>query len=368
MQHGPAADSSSSTFPHDFYYRHTFFSKFVGGVSGAVFEQGVFHPVDTAAKTAMANKSKTLPWLRALVAREGMLGATKQLYGGFALATAKKGPMRLYKYGLQDEFNTELSKRYQKAAEALFGVYGNVVIQTAAGAATGAFEPVFFQAIDTLQVRKQVKQESISVENAKKLGLRNLYRATFVTGLGRNVPGSIGLFGGSELANHMMDNQDHKSDIKNLGAKTGGAFFSLILSQPGDVIKTDMQTKQISFLKAWEAITWRQLFSSGLVTRLALAGKVGFGFLVIEKGMNYSKELFGEKVETPRKSSRVEELSRILEEDDTSARDAVLSNSSAALLNSFNAHFSNESSPDSRLIEEPDEVAVLTKEFKKAKI
>lgn len=363
MQQGPSRNNSSSTDPLHFHYTHTFYSKLIGATFGAIAEQGVFHPVDTAAKTAMANKTKTLPWLRALVAKEGMLSATKQLYGGFMLGVAKKAPMRSYKYGVQDHLNEVLSKQYGEAANIWFGAYGNVIIQATAGATTGALEPfLLFQLVDTMQVRKQVLKEPITFENAKKLGFRNLSRATIVTGFARNVPGSIGLFGGSELANQLMNNKDHESNGKNLLSKWIGALFSLGFSQPGDVIKTDMQTKLISFGEALNGVTMKQLFSSGLTTRLALSGKIGFGFLVIEKGMHYSKQLFGERVEVPKKSSRIMESSREVE-DDTNIRDEILSNSSPTLLNSFNANGVDEASSGSRLVEEDDNIVVDNDEF-----
>lgn len=291
MKAGASSDSNSNT-PQ---YRHTAFSKFFGTALGALGEQALFHPIDTVAKTAMAKKQPVLPWLQNLVVQKGAVGSLQQLYRAFTLGYAKKAPLRMYKYGVQDEVAARLKVQYGDSATLQFGPYGHVVVQSVAGALTGIFEPVFFQWIDTLQVRKQVLGEPISFASAQKLGIRGLYQGAIVTGLGRNVLGAPALFGGSELANQLMGNQDHRSDLKNLIAKWFGAFASLVVSQPGDVVKTTMQVEQIGFLTAMRRVSWRQMFTSGLGPRLVMSGKVGTGFLFIEKSMNLAKEWFGEE-------------------------------------------------------------------------
>ncbi|MGE3317974.1 MAG: hypothetical protein AB7I18_01650 [Candidatus Berkiella sp.] len=294
MKAGASSDSNSNT-PQ---YNHTPFSKFFGTALGALGEQTFFHPIDTIAKTAMAKKQPVLPWMRDLFAEKGPLGATQQLYRAFMLGYAKKAPLRIYKYGVQDEVAARLKVQYGDEAASRLGPYGHVAIQTVAGGLTGVFEPVFFQWIDTLQVRKQVLGEPISLESASKLGIRGLYQGAIVTGVGRNALGAAGLFGGSELANQLMDNQDHHSNLKNLAAKWFGAFASLVASQPGDVIKTTMQVEQTGFMTAMSRVSWRQMFTSGLGPRLVMSGKVGTGFLFIEKSMNLAKKWFGEEVKS----------------------------------------------------------------------
>lgn len=305
MKAGASSDSNSNNTPQ---HRHTHFSKFFGTALGAFGEQTLFHPIDTVAKTAMANKQPILPWLRDLFALKGPIGATQQLYGAFTLGYVKKAPLRMYKYGVQDEVAVALRTKYGESANRQFGEYGHVVLQSIAGGLTGAFEPVFFQGIDTLQVRKQVLREPISISSAQNLGITGLWRGSIVTGLSRNVPGAIGLFGGSEYANHVMGNQDHDSDAKNLLAKWFGAFLSLVASQPGDVVKTTMQVEQIGFFYAMKSISWKQMFTNGLGPRLVMSGKVGTGFLFVEKGMQVAKELFGEKVERTQKLVDVDSL------------------------------------------------------------
>ncbi|MCS5711502.1 hypothetical protein [Candidatus Berkiella aquae] len=355
MQHGPSAQSQSSSLPE---YRHTYFSKLFGAGSGAFIEQGIFHGLDTASKNAMAHNQPVLPWFRGLVQQEGILGATKRLYAGFGIGLLKKAPMRSYKYGVQDALNDYLTREYGAAFERTFGVYGVVAIQALAGATTGAFEPWFFQPIDTLQIRKQALKEKVSFENAKKLGVRNLYRASLFTGMFRNVPGSIGLFGGSEFANAMMDNQDHHSNAKNLLAKWGGAFLSLILSQPGDVVKTKMQVHQKGFLPTLKDVTVKELVTSGLSARLLMSAKVGVGFLVIEKTMSASKRLFGEEVK----------LSRVSSMDEDSIVAAVFNSSSESFVPGFEG---GERQVGERLVDQDathEQIDELTEKMKKVRM
>lgn len=307
MKTGPHNNNNSNA-ENPTNIRHTAFSKFFGTAMGAFGEQSILHPVDTVAKTAMAKKIPVLPWLRDLVTQQGPVGTVQQLYRAFWLGYGKKAPLRIYKYGFQDELAARLKFMYGEEATAQFGTYGHIMIQTASGGVTGALEPLFFQSIDTLQVRKQVLGEPISIENAKKLGIRGLYKGALVTGLGRNTLGSAGLFGGSEYANHLLDNRDHRSDAKNLAAKWAGAFMSLLFSQPGDMVKTTMQIEQISFFPALNRISWKQMFTNGLGPRLVMSGKVGIGFLLIEKSMEVAKQWFGERVDSPSGDVNVDNL------------------------------------------------------------
>ncbi len=345
MQHGPSGESNnkSNDVPE---LRHTKFSKFFGTALGALGEQVFFHPVDTVAKTSMAKNLNIFPWLSELVRKEGLTGTSTVLYRGFILGYGKKAPLRVYKYGVQDELAERMTLHFGVDAQTHFGDYGHVAIQTGAGAVTGIFEPVFFQWIDTLQVRKQVLGEKISYSNATSLGWTGLYRGSLVTGLGRNAPGAAGLFGGSELANHLMDNKDHHSDAKNLLAKWGGAFMSLVFSQPGDVIKTRMQVQQITFTQAIKGISLGEVLTSGLGARLFMSAKVGAGFLLIEKCMNLSKEWFGERgprsksspPSTPEVSSpQVSEGSNDNQIDSATLRFDVLLEKQPALLQNFDS-------------------------------
>ncbi|MBS0285747.1 MAG: hypothetical protein JSR17_00100 [Proteobacteria bacterium] len=306
-QSGPTNESHQETsHSHTHHKQHTAFSKFIGAAAGAGIEQGLLHGVDTSAKFAMANHTSALAWIKHLVASEGIPGATARLYNGFGLALLKKGPMRVYKYGVQDELLEKLDESFGDAADEKFGPYGHSVLQGVAGAITGIMEPfVGFQVPDTLQVRQQArknKAQKVSItEDAKNLGLRGLFRGSVVTGFGRNMPGAVGLFGGSAAANQAMGNEDHHSVTKNLAAKWFGAFLSLIASQPGDVVKTKMQVEQKNLIEVLKTITPQQLFTSGLLPRLAMSAKVGLGFFVIEGCMNWAKEHFGEKVESSTK-------------------------------------------------------------------
>lgn len=296
MHQGPEKSDQSQR-------QHTPFSKFFGAVVGATGEQLIFHPVDTTAKALMAQKQGLLPWMKVLLAERGVMGGVMQLYNGLGLALIKKPPMRWYKYGVQDEINAQMTTHYQEAAKQHFGLYSKVVMQCFAGGVTGIIEPWFFQPIDTLQIRKQVLKEQVTKANAQALGLKGLYRGALFTGFGRNLPGSIGLFGGSAFANQVMKNDDYaskdRSQLLNLAAKWFGALTSLVLSQPGDVIKTNMQVKQVPLREAFKDVTVKQLFTGGLGPRLFMSFKVGVGFFLIEEAMNYSRILFGKDSDAP---------------------------------------------------------------------
>jgi hypothetical protein len=260
----------------------TDFSNMVGATGMTLVEQAALHPIDTLAKAQMAN-SRTFGFSN-----------IKGLYDGFWLAAAKKAYMRgCYKWPANVYFNRTISQTYGASLEGAYGVKGaKLAVTTAAAAATGLFEPVFVHPIDTLQVRMQAmgktKQTGINVDNIRALGFSGLYRGALLTGVLRNVPGCIGLFSGSHLVNSALDNDNRSSITKDLFAKWCGAVASIVCSQPGDVVKTNMQVHGMNFSAACKSVPIVDMMTRGLAPRLGLSVKVGAGFLLAEKGMQWA--------------------------------------------------------------------------------
>jgi hypothetical protein len=277
-------------------------SNMAGSIVMTGVEQALLHPLDTIAKANMA-QSRTFSF-----------NNMKGLYDGFAIGLLKKCYMRgAYKWPANAFFNVQVASQYGDSFNDRFGPkYGKLAVTTCAAVATGLFEPLFVHPVDTLQVRLQAKgsteKTALSFKNIRELGVSGLYRGALLTGVLRNVPGCLGLFSGSHIVNSALDNDDRSSITKNLFAKWCGALASILLSQPGDVVKTNMQVHGLNFMSACKAVPLKEMMTRGLTARLGLSVKVGLGFFMAEAGMDlagglmngYQSAEIGEAATQPR--------------------------------------------------------------------
>merc|ERR1712054_525581 len=208
------------------------------GLSG-VAELGVFHPVDTAAKRLMTSKQQfEFAKANEIIFRNqtGSLGARiSSLFPGVGFAGAYKITQRTYKFGLQPVLyeaidSSSVGKQIQSKA----------LKSAIAGSMLGAGE-VALLPLDVLKIKAQTNPESL-----KKRSLSTIFReqgGALYRGAGwtaaRNIPGSFALFGGNTLAKQVMGVEQGKASIaQTFATSMCGAFFSLAVSQPLDVVKT----------------------------------------------------------------------------------------------------------------------------------
>lgn len=265
--------------------------KTLGAVSATVTEMSLFHPFDTFVKNSLHSKAKQQKLLEELRART-FTGKINRLYQGFTPALVKKGPQRAQKWIMQDILETYLEKNHRSAFEEQFGrSNAKIFMNAVSGSLTGICEPIFIHPFDTVQIMKQNTGANLSI--VKTLGFRGLYRGALFTAFCRNAPGAGTLFGGSEALNHLMNNDKHTNHSINFFCKVTAAVMSSLVSQPGDVIKTKMQTDQVSLRQALATTTTKEMFTNGIGPRLVFAStKVAFGFFMYEELLKLFERLF----------------------------------------------------------------------------
>lgn len=277
-------------------HNHTPFSNIVGSLGATYLETTALHPIDTVAKSKMANTASSLR-------QATYFNQFKRLYKGYALNTTKKSIMRgLYKWPAQREFY-KLTDTY--FGSQLQNKYGNkkaeFIKSGISGMLTGLCEPLISQPFDTLQVRQQAlgnQATKLTVKNIKNLGFTGLWRGAFITGLLRNSPGGFAMFGTAKGVNILFNNENRRNIPLDLFAKWCGAAASILAAQPGDVIKTGMQVNNRTFRAACAQLSIRDIFTRGITPRLAISVKVGIGFFLAEKCMDKTADLINGKEET----------------------------------------------------------------------
>lgn len=263
-------------------------SNLFGSVLMTGVEQGLLHPIDTGAKRLMAGKPLQFGF---------NLASVRNAYDGFAVGLAKKAWVRgVYKWPFNAFCFEAIST---KCGPSLTSDYGpkkaKLIITSGAAVLTGMGEPLLAHPMDTWQIRLQAlgrtPQTTLTVANVRALGITGLYNGALFTGVFRNIPGCLGLFTGSALANSAFDNDDHANPAINLGAKFFGGFLSIVASQPGDVLKTNMQTHGYSLSESLGRLDIKAILTRGLLFRTAIAAKIGIGYFMAEWAMNQSGAL-----------------------------------------------------------------------------
>lgn len=120
-----------------------------------------------------------------------------------------------------------------------------------------------------------------------------LYRGASWTAA-RNAPGSFALFGGSAVVKEYvfkLEDYSQATFFHNFVASISGAFFSITLSAPLDVIKTRIQARSNaqaeSGLSILKQMAFKEGFSSffkGLTPKLLVVGpKLVFSFTIAQQ-------------------------------------------------------------------------------------
>lgn len=256
-------------------------TKVAGAASATLIEMTLFHPFDTLVKNALHSPASQQA-LFAFLKSQSLQGKVQRLYQGFSPALLKKGPQRGQKWLMQGALNEQIQVKHAPFFRRFFGDNAKIAMATTAGALTGLAEPILVHPFDTIQILKQNQAKTDT--RARALGLRGLYRGALFTGFARNAPGAGTLFGASEALNQSLGNKDKSNHALNFAAKLMGALLSSVVSQPGDVIKTKMQTDQVSLSQALAKTTWKQMLTNGIGPRVVFAStKVAFGFFMYER-------------------------------------------------------------------------------------
>lgn len=271
----------------------TLFSNIIGTSAAAVGKLLLFQPIDTVATNAMMGKS-TFSQFSSTLANASLFSKAHMLYKGWAVEFFKKWPSNSFRFTVQHATEDYIDRHHHDTMYERFGSHAHIASASASGGMTGLLEPYFMQPIDTVQVHQQVYQRPL-MDTVRSLSFRDLYRGVGVTSVLRNLPAGITLFGGSEWLNRLMGNEDKHSNTLNIAAKTGAGFGSIAVSQPGDVLKVQMQANRWSLWQALEHVSIKQLFTNGSQFRMMGGIKAGVGFFLAEKAMEWSGRLFGKE-------------------------------------------------------------------------
>ncbi|MBL6846608.1 MAG: hypothetical protein ISQ85_06895 [Planktomarina sp.] len=284
--------------------KNNYSAKIVGSSLSGVFEIGLFHPVDTITKRLMYNKqiikgsnfSEKKSNLNKILFKENynlsFFSKYKSLYNGVNYALAYKILQRTYKYGGQSILNEKLKKNIKTD--------NKVLIQSVSGAMIGAGE-VFLLPLDILKIKMQTNPNLLkdrSVFDIVKKERMNLYKGTGMT-IMRNVPGSFALFGGNSLSKEYLFNLTDYSKatfFQNFISSTLGAFCSITVSSPMDVIKTRIQADNNNYSSRQIVIDLIKKegissFFKGLGPKIMIVGpKLVFSFTVAQQLISYFQD------------------------------------------------------------------------------
>lgn len=269
-----------------------FFSNLVGTSIAALSKLTLFQPIDTVATNAMLGKKNFNQFSEKLKTAKPT-SKIRMLYQGAGIELLKKWPSNAYRYPVQSATQEYLDNEHGEQFIKMFGDNHHVASSALSGGTTAVVEPFLFQPLDTAQIYQQAHQKSL-FETLHGLKFTQLYRGVWVTSLLRNLPSGLMLFGGSSALNKAMDNEDKHNHLVDLGAKSIAGLSSVACSQPGDVLKVQMQANQWSFTEAVKNVPVKQFFTNGSLYRFVGGGlKMGFGFFLAEKAMKVSANILG---------------------------------------------------------------------------
>ncbi|TPX62239.1 hypothetical protein CcCBS67573_g08848 [Chytriomyces confervae] len=239
-------------------------SRLLGSGLSGILELVCFHPVDTIAKRLMTSTKKPFSsgqssaegfkMLNQVIFKDAANQSTfvkyKSLFPGVGFAAGYKVMQRMYKFSGQRYVRDYLQNNHQSSFKSMFGDNWKTMMHATAGRG-----------------------------------------ATWTAA--RNAPGSFALFGGSAFVKeHMFNLSDYNQAtfFQNFCASIGGAFASLAVSSPLDVIKTRIQARSAESAESGWVILSQMVknegfgsFFKGLVPKMLVVGpKLVFSFTIAD--------------------------------------------------------------------------------------
>ncbi|KAJ3199224.1 hypothetical protein HDU83_003840 [Entophlyctis luteolus] len=277
------------------------------GLSG-ILELVCFHPVDTIAKRLMNSTQKpfssgqsTAEGFSVLnkvifkdAADKGTFSKYKSLFPGLGFAAGYKVAQRMYKFTGQRHVKDYMNNHHASTFKSLFGDNWKTMMHATAGSIVGVGEIVLLP-LDALKIKMQINPTLLQGKGLVQVITQEgwgLYRGASWTAA-RNAPGSFALFGGSALVKENifgLTDYSQATFFQNFCASIGGAFASITVSSPLDVIKTRIQAKSADKAEGGWTILSRMVknegfgsFFKGLVPKLLVVGpKLVFSFTIAD--------------------------------------------------------------------------------------
>ncbi|KAH3902103.1 probable Mitochondrial GTP/GDP carrier protein 1 [Saccharomycodes ludwigii] len=287
-------------------------ARLLGSATSAIFELGVFHPVDTISKRLMTNQTRvaSLSQFNQVIFRKHAAEPFGKrfftLFPGLNFAFSYKILQRVLKFGGQPYVNDFLNQNFMKSYDSLFGSKtGKAMRSATAGSVMGLFEVILLP-LDVLKIKSQTNPEAFKGRGVLRIlkdeGITSLYRGWGWT-MARNAPGSFALFGGNAFAKEYilkLENYDKATWGQNFISSIFGASASLIVSAPLDVIKTRIQNRSFDNPESGVTIVKNTIknegitaFFKGLIPKLLTTGpKLVFSFALAQTFIPMYDNLF----------------------------------------------------------------------------
>jgi len=288
-------------------------ARLLGSAVAGMSELSLFHPIDTIAKRLMSTESRVVVMnsasttainLNLAIFRNAHDKAVSSkmgsLFPGIGFGAVYKILQRMYKFGGQPVLLDKMTVRYGNSLDERFGhKNGRTLLSATSGSLIGIGE-VFLLPLDALKVKAQTAPEQLRgrgvVDIFRKEGF-GLYRGAGWTAA-RNAPGSFFLFGGNSAAKNFMgvgEKGDRATWTQDAIASSAGAFASITIAQPLDVIKTRIQNRPFDSPESGISIMTKLIknegiggFFKGLTPKLMVVGpKLVFSFTVAQHTIAY---------------------------------------------------------------------------------
>jgi len=291
----------------------------LGSGSAGFLEIAIFHPVDTIAKRLMSCQKKlalvgggsvsagTVPLSEVLFGGAyggSALSKVTSLFPGLGYATGYKVLQRVYKFGGQPIVNDFVFRHFGHGIANIFGEKNKKPMCNAVAGALIGIGEVAILPLDVLKIKSQTNPDALKgrgildIIRKERFGL---YRGGMWTAA-RNAPGSFALFGASALTKEYvfgLENYNKASFFQNTISSVMGAFASLVVSNPLDVVKTRIQNKHFDRPESGTSIVKNILknegptaFFKGLAPKLLVVGpKLVFSFTIAQSLIQFFANL-----------------------------------------------------------------------------
>ncbi|KAJ3203171.1 hypothetical protein HDU82_006782 [Entophlyctis luteolus] len=287
----------------------------VGAAVAGFLELFMFHPLDTAAKRLINHRGWTEEkgGFQKVVfkdaAEQGLLPKVKSLYRAFGYAVGYKMLQRSLQFGSHPIVNDYIKENYLPTYKQAFGDrWAMTWISGTSGIIIGTFEVILLP-LDALKVKRQTGTQLISnlstpssaaVPNTPSPShtspfrlFLNLYRGGSWTAA-RNSVGLFALFGTSTFVKENVLGASSAAPVtvsQLFVASLAGAFASIAVAAPFDVIKVRMQATSIDARRVSGLELLRVLLKTegvwaltkGVVPKMIASGpKVAFSFTIAQ--------------------------------------------------------------------------------------
>lgn len=266
----------------------------LGPMIAGVCETLVFHPYDTLSKRLQNSHVKIPLSYQNIHAIQRVIFPNvysakwhykvHSSYKGLSAAFIYRINQRLFMYGGQPIVKSLVDKGFGSSIEKVVGSRYKTICTEAIGGGIASFFEVILLPLDSLKVVRQT--ELVKTKSYCRLLIeenKNLYRGSAIATV-RNIPYSLLLFGGTAWMKQSVFkvNEPKAATFKQeLISASFGAFLSIFVTNPADVIKTRIQVQGFSTpIKTMAKTIYREegllAFMKGIYPKIISVPRIAF--------------------------------------------------------------------------------------------